>query len=84
VGARRLERRRRSRVCHLVTDALLTAIPITPGGLGIVELGLTGALVAAGAGDAEAVATVLVYRALTWLPPILTGLPAIPLLEAPG
>ena len=27
---------------------LLTAIPITPGGLGIVELGLTGALVAAG------------------------------------
>jgi putative heme transporter len=56
---------------------LLTAIPITPGGLGIVELGLTGALVAAGAGDAEAIAAVLVYRALTWLPPILTGLPAI-------
>jgi uncharacterized protein (TIRG00374 family) len=56
---------------------LLTAIPITPGGLGIVELGLTGALVAAGAGDAEAVAAVLVYRALTWLPPILIGLPAI-------
>jgi putative heme transporter len=56
---------------------LLTAIPITPGGLGIVELGLTGALVAAGAGDAEAVAAVLVYRALTWLPPILVGLPSI-------
>jgi putative heme transporter len=56
---------------------LLTAIPITPGGLGIVELGLTGALVAAGAGDAQAVAAVLVYRALTWLPPILIGLPSI-------
>jgi uncharacterized protein (TIRG00374 family) len=56
---------------------LLTAIPITPGGLGIVELGLTGALVAAGADQASAVAAVLIYRALTWLPPIVVGLPAV-------
>jgi uncharacterized protein (TIRG00374 family) len=52
---------------------ILTAIPITPGGLGVVELGLTGALVAFG-GDQEAVvAAVLVYRALTMVPPIALG-----------
>jgi putative heme transporter len=55
---------------------LLTAIPITPGGLGIVELGLTGALVAAGGPNDEVVAAVLLYRLLTWLPPILLGAPA--------
>ncbi len=52
---------------------LLTAIPITPGGLGIVELGLTGALVAAGGANDEVVAAVLLYRLLTWLPPIVLG-----------
>ena len=52
---------------------LLTAIPVTPGGLGIVELGLSGALVGFGAPEAEAVAAVLVYRALTFLPPIALG-----------
>ena len=55
---------------------LLTAIPITPGGLGIVELGLTGALVAAGGANDEVVAAVLLYRLLTWLPSILLGAPA--------
>ena len=55
---------------------LLTAIPITPGGLGIVELGLTGALVAAGGDNENVVAAVLLYRLLTWLPPILLGTPA--------
>jgi uncharacterized protein (TIRG00374 family) len=55
---------------------LLTAIPITPGGIGIVELGLTGALVAAGGPNSEVVAAVLLYRLLTWLPPIVLGAPA--------
>jgi uncharacterized protein (TIRG00374 family) len=55
---------------------LLSAIPVTPGGLGVVELGLTGALVAGGADNAEAVAAVLLYRALTWLPPLALGLPS--------
>ena len=55
---------------------LLTAIPITPGGIGIVELGLTGALVAAGGQNDAVVAAVLLYRLLTWLPPILVGAPA--------
>jgi uncharacterized protein (TIRG00374 family) len=52
---------------------LLTAVPITPGGLGVVELGLTGALIGFGGHDAEVVAAVLLYRALTYLPPIILG-----------
>ena len=52
---------------------LLSALPITPGGLGVVELGLSAALVLAG-GDRElVVAAVLVYRALTFLPAIPLG-----------
>ncbi len=35
---------------------ILGALPLTPGGLGIVELGLSGALVAFGASNADAVA----------------------------
>ena len=53
---------------------LLTAIPITPGGLGIVELGLTGTLVGFGGARDEVVAAVLLYRALTFLPPLPLGL----------
>lgn len=53
---------------------LVTALPITPGGLGVVELGATAALVAAGGPEAEVVAAVLVYRALTYLLPIPLGL----------
>jgi uncharacterized membrane protein YbhN (UPF0104 family) len=55
---------------------LVTALPVTPGGLGVVELALTGALVAAGGEAAPVAAAVLVYRALTYLPPILLGAPA--------
>jgi putative heme transporter len=54
---------------------LLTALPITPGGLGITELGLVGSL-AAGAGHTVSVkvtAAVLLYRAVTYLPPIPLG-----------
>jgi uncharacterized membrane protein YbhN (UPF0104 family) len=54
---------------------LLTALPITPGGLGITELGLVGIL-AVGAGHAVSVqvtAAVLLYRTLTYLPPIPLG-----------
>jgi uncharacterized protein (TIRG00374 family) len=52
---------------------LLSALPITPGGLGVVELGLTAALTAAGGNEAEVVAAVLVYRALTFVLPIPMG-----------
>ena len=51
----------------------LSAIPITPGGLGVVELGLTAALVYAGGPRAGVVAAVLVFRALTYLVQIPFG-----------
>jgi uncharacterized membrane protein YbhN (UPF0104 family) len=53
---------------------LLSALPITPGGLGVVELGLTAALVAAGGPRPQVVAAVLVYRALTYLAPVPLGM----------
>jgi uncharacterized membrane protein YbhN (UPF0104 family) len=55
---------------------LLGSLPITPGGLGIVEVGLTGALVGFGGNNAEVVAAVLVYRFLTIVPTLLLGLGA--------
>jgi len=54
---------------------LLTVLPLTPGGLGITELGLVGVL-AAEAGPratAQVTAAVLLYRAVTYLPPIPLG-----------
>ncbi|QGG94152.1 lysylphosphatidylglycerol synthase domain-containing protein [Actinomarinicola tropica] len=52
---------------------LATAVPFSPGGLGVVELALTTGLVAAGGGRAAVVAAVLVYRALTYLLQIPLG-----------
>jgi uncharacterized protein (TIRG00374 family) len=52
---------------------LLSAIPVTPGGLGVIELGLSGGLVAAGGARPEVVAAVLLFRALTFFPPIPIG-----------
>lgn len=46
---------------------LATALPITPGGLGVVELGMTAALTLAGGSEAPVLAGVLVYRTLTYL-----------------
>jgi putative heme transporter len=54
---------------------LLSAVPLTPGGLGVVELGLSAAL-GSGLPDAtknEIVAAVLLFRALTWFAPIPLG-----------
>jgi putative heme transporter len=53
---------------------LLGSIPITPGGIGIVEVGLTTALVGFGGDNAEVVAAVLVYRFLTMVPTLVLGL----------
>jgi uncharacterized protein (TIRG00374 family) len=55
---------------------LLSAVPITPGGLGVVELGLTAAI---GSGltlveRSQVAAAVLLFRALTWFAPIPLGL----------
>jgi uncharacterized protein (TIRG00374 family) len=45
---------------------LATNLPITPGGLGVVEGSLTIALVAYGGGQAETVAAVLLYRLISF------------------
>ena len=54
----------------------LGSIPITPGGLGVQEVALSGALVGFGAHNAAAVAATLLYRALTFLPSVVLGLAA--------
>jgi uncharacterized protein (TIRG00374 family) len=53
---------------------LLGSIPIFPGGIGVVELGLTGALVGFGGNNAGVVAAVLVFRFLTMVPTLVLGL----------
>jgi uncharacterized membrane protein YbhN (UPF0104 family) len=53
---------------------LLTAVPFTPGGLGVIELALITGLSAAGGARASVAAAVLVYRALTYVLPIPLGL----------
>jgi uncharacterized protein (TIRG00374 family) len=55
---------------------LLGSLPITPGGFGIVELGLTGALVGFGGPNDAVVAAVLLYRVLTVMPTLVLGLAA--------
>jgi putative heme transporter len=63
---------------------LLGTIPITPGGIGVVELGLTGALVGFGGNNAGVVASVLVYRFLTMVPTIVFGLLAVVTIRGGG
>lgn len=53
---------------------LIGSLPLTPGGIGIVEVGLTTALVGFGGHRAEVVAAVLVYRFLTVVPTLVLGL----------
>ena len=53
---------------------LLGSLPITPGGLGVVEVGLVAALVGFGGANAEVVAAVLIYRFLTIIPTLVLGL----------
>ena len=52
---------------------LLTAIPLTPGGVGIVELALIAGLSTGSGEDAQVVAAVLMFRLLTYVFPILLG-----------
>jgi uncharacterized protein (TIRG00374 family) len=55
---------------------LIASVPITPGGIGVIELGLTGALVGFGGRNAAVVAAVLVFRFLTVVPTLVLGLVA--------
>lgn len=60
-----------ARVYFVVT--LLSSFVPVPGGVGVVEAGLTGALVSAGVDAPSALAGVLVYRLLTYVVPIAVG-----------
>lgn len=53
--------------------SLLALIPLTPGGLGFVEAGLTGTLVLAGVSPGNAVLATLVYRLISFWMPIPLG-----------
>jgi uncharacterized membrane protein YbhN (UPF0104 family) len=55
---------------------LLGSLPLTPGGIGIVEVGLTASLIGFGGEDSAVVAAVLVYRFLTVVPTLALGLVA--------
>ncbi len=60
------------------TAQLLGTLPLTPGGLGFVEAGLTGTLALAGVGAGAAVVATLAYRLVSfWLPIPAGGVAAI-------
>ena len=53
---------------------LIGSLPfMPPGGIGVVEIGLTGLLIGFGGNAAEVTAAVLIYRALTIVPTLVLG-----------
>jgi uncharacterized protein (TIRG00374 family) len=56
-----------------VAAAVLGMIPITPGGLGFVEAGLTATLTLAGVSAADAVLATLAYRLVSYWLPLVAG-----------
>jgi uncharacterized protein (TIRG00374 family) len=59
-----------------VAASALTMIPITPGGLGFVEAGLTGVLALAGVPPDHAVVATLLYRLFSYWAPLPAGVVA--------
>src|SRR5579862_9200589 len=60
---------------------VISSLPLTPGGVGVVELGIIGTLVGFGAPGADIVAAVLLYRATIVLPTLVVGLASLPVLR---
>ena len=60
---------------------VISSLPLTPGGIGVVELGMIGTLVGFGASNAHVVAAVLLYRGVIVLPTLVIGLLALPMLR---
>ena len=52
---------------------VISSLPLTPGGVGFVELGMIGTLVGFGAPHGHLVAAVLLYRALVIVPTLVAG-----------
>ena len=60
-------------LAYVTTAVVLALIPITPGGLGFVEAGLTGVLTLAGIPASEAVLATLLYRLAAYWIPMIAG-----------
>jgi uncharacterized membrane protein YbhN (UPF0104 family) len=60
---------------------VISSLPLTPGGIGVVELGMIGTLVGFGAPHAHVVAAVLLYRGLVIVPTLLVGAVALVVLR---
>lgn len=74
VGVERTDLSAAAVFAALAFGRLVTALPLTPGGLGVMEVGLTGALAAAGtAPEAAVVAAVLMFRFVTFALPVPLG-----------
>jgi uncharacterized membrane protein YbhN (UPF0104 family) len=56
---------------------VISSLPLTPGGIGVVELGLIGTLVGFGAPHPHVVAGVLLYRGLIIVPTLAVGTAAL-------
>jgi uncharacterized membrane protein YbhN (UPF0104 family) len=56
---------------------VISSLPLTPGGIGVVELGMIGTLVGFGAPHAHVVAAVLLYRGLVIVPTLVLGAVAL-------
>ncbi len=62
---------------------VISSLPLTPGGIGVVELGMIGSLVGFGAPRAHVVAAVLLYRGLIVVPTLVVGAAALLVLRPP-
>ncbi len=62
-------------VVGMSVQHLAVMIPVTPGGLGLVEAGMSGAFVALGTPAAVAIPAVLVFRVVSYWMPLLAGVP---------
>jgi putative heme transporter len=60
---------------------VISSLPLTPGGIGVVELGMIGTLVGFGGPRAHVVAAVLLYRGVIVIPSLVVGLLGIPALR---
>jgi uncharacterized membrane protein YbhN (UPF0104 family) len=60
---------------------VISSLPLTPGGIGVVELGMIGTLVGFGGPRAHVVAAVLLYRGVIVIPSLVIGLLGIPALR---
>jgi uncharacterized protein (TIRG00374 family) len=58
-----------------VATVWLAILPVTPGGIGLVEAGLLGMLVLGGIPGPQAALATLTYRLFSYIAPIMTGLP---------